>query len=143
MSLHADGPENGAVGGKILIVDDNVVTARSLAKVLAGTGHDISVAHRGSEAIDAARRGDIKAALVDIHLPDLNGLVVTQKIREILGPATPIIIVSGDTSMEVINALPHVGATYFFSKPLSVPYLLERLKGWLGDGNKANGGNMD
>ena len=46
-------------------------------------------------------------------------LLVAQKLREILGPTTPIVIVSGDTSMEVINALPHVGATYFFSKPLN------------------------
>ena len=52
-------------------------------------------------------------------------------MRELLGPDVPIIVVSGDTSMEVINALSHVGATYFFSKPLNVPNLLERLKEWI------------
>jgi DNA-binding response OmpR family regulator len=68
------------------------------------------------------------AAVVDIHLPDLSGLVVSQKLREILGPQTPIIVLSGDTSMTTLNSLPHVGATYFFSKPVNASYLLERMK---------------
>ena len=48
--------------------------------------------------------------------------------REILGPDTPIIVLSGDTSMPTLNSLPHVGATYFFSKPVNAAHLLERLK---------------
>ena len=65
-------------------------------------------------------------AVVDIHLPDMNGLVVSQKFRERLGPHAPIIVLSGDTSMETLNSLPHVGATYFFSKPVNSGQLLER-----------------
>jgi DNA-binding response OmpR family regulator len=83
--------------------------------------------------LDYVRANGCAAALVDIHLPDLSGLVVAQKLREMLGPDAPIVVVSGDTSMEVINALPHVGATYFFSKPLNVAYLLERMKEWVGN----------
>ena len=66
--------------------------------------------------------------MVDLHLPDLSGLVVTQKLREKLGAETPIIILSGDTSMEMLNALRHVGATYFFSKPVNSTQLIDRLK---------------
>jgi DNA-binding response OmpR family regulator len=115
----------------ILIVDDNPAIGRSLAKVLQFENYQTVVTLRGLEAIDYARGNRYAAVFVDVHLPDLNGLVVSQKLREILGPDTPIIIVSGDTSMEVINALPHVGATYFLSKPLNVPHVLERLKEWI------------
>ena len=116
---------------KILIVDDNQATAKSLAKVLTAAHYQTAVLLRGKDAIDYARDNPCAAAVVDVHLPDINGLVVSQKLREAMGPNAPIIILSGDTSMEVINALPHVGATYFFSKPVNAGQLLERLKEWL------------
>ena len=76
------------------------------------------------------------AAVVDIHLPDINGLILSQQLRERLGPDAPIIVVSGDTSMETIKSLPHVGATYFFPKPVSARQLIARLKELLGERGK-------
>ena len=114
----------------VLIVDDEESTARALAKVLGAAKFRTAVSFRGGDAVDYAARNPISAAVIDIHLPDLSGLVVTQKLRERLGPATPIIILSGDTSMEMLNALPHVGATYFFSKPVNAARLVERLQEW-------------
>jgi len=61
----------------------------------------------------------------------MNGLVVAQKLRERIGPSGTIIILSGDTSLETLNSLPHVGATYFFSKPVSASKLVERLREWV------------
>jgi DNA-binding response OmpR family regulator len=116
---------------RILIIDDSEPTARALSAVLRRADYATAVAYRGREGIEQARGGAFDAAVVDIHLPDLSGLVVSQKLREILGPNTPIIVLSGDTSMTTLNSLPHVGATYFFSKPVNASHLLERLKGWL------------
>jgi len=48
-----------------------------------------------------------------------------------LGPQTPLVILSGDTSIQTINSLPHVGATYFFPKPIQGIQLVERLKEWI------------
>jgi len=113
----------------VLVVDDNEPTALALGKIFSINGFNPIVVHRGAEALNCAADGAaIDAAVVDLHLPDLSGLVVTQKLRERLGPETPIIILSGDTSMEMLNALPHVGATYFFSKPVNSTQLVERLK---------------
>jgi len=67
---------------------------------------------------------------VDIHLPDMNGLDLSQLLRERMGPGAPILILSGDNSMETIRALPDAGATYFFSKPVNAEILVERLKQW-------------
>ena len=115
----------------VLVVDDSPPTARALARILANAGYRSTVAHSGSEALDHAQRLDFAAAVVDIHLGDMNGLVVAQKLRERIGPSGTIIILSGDTSLETLNSLPHVGATYFFSKPVSATKLLERLKEWV------------
>ena len=111
----------------ILIVDDNEPTANALAKALRNARFETAVSFRGADAVKYATSHEVDAAVVDIHLPDISGLVVSQKLRESLGPSTPIIILSGDTSMEMLNALPHVGATYFFSKPVNVAHLIERL----------------
>jgi DNA-binding response OmpR family regulator len=70
--------------------------------------------------------------VLDIHLPDINGLVLANKLRDRLGAEIPIIIVSGDTSMETIKSLSHVGATYFFSKPVNPNVLVQRLKELVG-----------
>ena len=127
---------------KVLIIDDSEPTAKALAAILLRSKYATAVAHRGSEGINMARAaqaaegGAFDAAVVDIHLPDLSGLVVSQKLREILGPDTPIIVLSGDTSMTTLNSLPHVGATYFFSKPVNAGQLLARLKEWLGQDAK-------
>ena len=115
----------------ILIVDDSEPTAQALAKVLAAARFQTAVSYRGNDAVEYAATHPIDAAVVDIHLPDISGLVVTQKLRERLGAATPIVILSGDTSMEMLNSLPHVGATYFFSKPVNAAHLVERLQEWI------------
>jgi len=112
----------------VLVVDDSQPTAYALAKIFATKGFNPVVVHRGGDALSYAERNSIDAAVVDLHLPDLSGLVVTQKLRERLGPETPIIIVSGDTSMEMLNALRHVGATYFFSKPVNPTQLVEHVR---------------
>jgi CheY-like chemotaxis protein len=128
------GPSHSAEPPHILIVDDNQATARALALLLEKRQYRTSVSFRGSEALDQLNRNQFQGAVVDIHLPDISGLVVSQKLRERLGPQAPIIVLSGDTSMETLNSLPHVGATYFFSKPVNSLQLLERLVEWLPSG---------
>lgn len=122
---------------RVLIIDDSEPTARALETILRRASYETDVALRGSEGIARAQsaraRGSaFAAAVVDIHLPDLSGLIVSQKLRELLGPETPIIVLSGDTSMPTLNSLPHVGATYFFSKPVNASQLLDRLNQSLG-----------
>ena len=127
-SPNAANPSSARV---ILIVDDNQPTAKALAKVLTAAKFDTAVSYRGTDAVEYARHNPIAAAVVDIHLPDISGLVVSQKLRDSLGPDTPIIILSGDTSMETLNSLPHVGATYFFSKPVNSAHLIARMREWV------------
>lgn len=131
---HNYGPQGIPPAPTILIVDDNQPTARALAALLGGAGYRTAVAFRGADALDRASRQGIAAAIVDIHLPDISGLVVVQKLRDLLGLNVPIIVLSGDTSMPTLNSLPHVGATYFFSKPVSSGQLLDRINEWVGAG---------
>ena len=128
---HNYGPQGIRAAPKILIVDDNQPTARALAALLGAARYRTAVAFRGADALNHAARQDLAAAIVDIHLPDISGLVVVQKLRDLLGPDLPIIVLSGDTSMQILNSLPHVGATYFFSKPVNSSQRLARLREWV------------
>jgi len=116
---------------KVLVVDDDRTTARAIEIILRDAGYDATSCFDGTAALNAARRDPPDVALIDIHLPDLNGLILAQQLRQLLGPTKPIVMLSGDTSMATLNSLPHVGATYFFSKPLSSTLLIQRLREWL------------
>jgi DNA-binding response OmpR family regulator len=118
---------------EILIVDDDQRTTRALAAILTDAGFRTTVLHTGLEALRHANNAPVSAAILDVHLPDLNGLILSNNLREKLGPAVPIFVVSGDTSMETINSLSLAGATHFFAKPMSPAYLVERLKESLGE----------
>src|SRR5205085_8914937 len=96
--------------------------------ILGSANFATDVYFRGKDGLACAQNAPFDGAVIDIHLPDINGLVLSKKLRELWGPAKPIIVLSGDTSMEVINSLPHVGATHFFSKPVSANRLLEHLR---------------
>ena len=113
----------------ILVVDDNRMVTRALSSLIRDAGYAPFACHSGADALAFADGNEQpSAAVVDIHLPDINGLVLSQKLRDRFGPDTPIVVVSGDTSMETIKSLPHVGATYFFPKPVNSNALMQRLK---------------
>ena len=125
-------PQATASAPTILLIDDNRVVTKALATLMKAAGYDSYSCHCGADALSYADGNTPAAAVVDIHLPDINGLILSRTLRDRFGPNTPIIIVSGDTSMENINSLPHAGATYFFSKPVNSGHLIERLRELLG-----------
>ena len=67
---------------KILVVDDNVDSAESLALLLAMGGHETEVGHDGPAAMDAAARFLPDVMLLDIGLPRMDGLEVCRRVRE-------------------------------------------------------------
>ena len=67
---------------RILVVDDNVDTARGMARLLKLLGHDVATAHSGPEAIEAARRHRPEVVLLDIGLPGMSGYEVAARLRQ-------------------------------------------------------------
>ena len=131
--------QQSPVAPTVLVIDDNRATARALGKILAQRGFEPVVFERGTPALDYAGASPTPAAaVVDVHLPDINGLVLAKSLRERFGPRVPIIILSGDTSMQTLNSLPHVGATYFFPKPVNAGSLIDRLHEFLADAGRAD-----
>ena len=115
-----------------MLVEDNELIARAVRAVLEGAGYDVTWFVNGLDALRHVNEARPDAGIIDIHLPDINGLVLTQQLRDRLGGDTPLVVLSGDTSIQTINSLPHVGATYFFPKPVQGAALVKKLAEWVG-----------
>jgi PAS domain S-box-containing protein len=66
---------------RLLVADDNCDAATSCAALLEASGHEVSIAHGGREALDLACRLEPDALLLDIGMPELNGYELAQRIR--------------------------------------------------------------
>ena len=81
---------------RILVVDDNRDSARSMAGVLELRGNEVRTAHDGLEAVDIAERFRPEVILMDVGMPRLNGYAATRSIRERpWGPSVTIIALTG------------------------------------------------
>lgn len=110
---------------RILVVDDDLDTVEAMALLLKSCEHEVAFAITGSAAIDAARRFRPEVAVIDVHLPDLDGDTVARKLRSEPGMKDfRIIAISGDDDMRA-RAL-DAGCAEFYTKPVSLA-ALERL----------------
>lgn len=117
--------------GEILVVEDDQPVAAALVRILEHAGFSAIAFARGLEAFAHAQAHSPIAAILDIHLPDINGLELTRRLRDILGPDTPLVILSGDTSMATLTNLSDSGATHFLAKPVQGRTLVDHLRQWL------------
>jgi CheY-like chemotaxis protein len=77
-----EGPAANGFGRRILVVDDNQDSARSMAKVLKLRGHEVRTARDGVEAVEAVDEFRPEVILMDVGMPRLNGYEATRRIRE-------------------------------------------------------------
>jgi signal transduction histidine kinase len=118
-------PELPQPGSRVLVVDDNVDTAKALAKLLKLLGHDVKMAHDGLAAIEEARIHRPEIILLDIGLPGMDGYQVAAKLREegCCKDAT-IIAVSGYGQEEDLRRSQHAGFNHHLIKPIDYDSLM-------------------
>jgi signal transduction histidine kinase/ActR/RegA family two-component response regulator len=81
-SVRTDGTSESGQVLRVLVVDDNVDAATSLAQLLEISGHETQVAHDGESALEFAKSFRPELVLLDIGLPGMNGFEVCRKLRE-------------------------------------------------------------
>jgi signal transduction histidine kinase/DNA-binding response OmpR family regulator len=123
----ADGA--GSRRPKVLIVDDNVDTAQAMARLLAGEGYEVCVAHDGREAVDAARDQLPRVLLLDIGLPGMDGYQVARQVRlnPDLADAT-LIAISGYGQDQDRRRSRDAGFDHHLVKPVDYDVLLPLLE---------------
>lgn len=110
----------------ILVVDDEPAIRRFLRTALGAYGHSISEAATGEDAIKAAATTQPNIIILDLGLPDMDGIEVTRRIRE--WTQVPIIVVSvREHENDKIAAL-DAGADDYLTKPFGIGELLARIR---------------
>ena len=111
---------------RILIIDDDVRLCRMLEQYLVQAGYDVTCRHDASAGLAEQRRCAPDAVILDIMLPDANGLDVCTRLRA--GAGVPILMLSarGDATDRIVGL--ELGADDYLPKPFEPRELLARLR---------------
>ena len=110
----------------ILVVDDELMLCDLLKMELGSFGHEVVTANDGREgiALFAHRKPDLM--LLDLHMPDMDGIEVLKRIRE-LNPQASVIVLTGRGTDDLENQARELGVHEFLRKGLSLDILVRAL----------------
>jgi len=119
---------------EILVVDDYIVQQRVLRQVLSSVGYQVIVASDGTEALEYLAQSPVSLVILDIALPDLDGIEVLLRIRADAALANlPVVMLTASGSDDVKIAARRAGATAFLSKPASSHEVIRMVQSLIGE----------
>jgi len=110
--------------GSVLIVDDDELTLRALARALTAVGHQVVTAAWGHEALLRLRERVFDCVFLDLSLPDSSGLEVLQQIHG-YDPNLPVALMTGSPTLDTAIGAVHAGARRYLVKPFASSALVE------------------
>jgi|GEM_PF-284157 len=122
----------GELAGKtaplIMVVDDDTFQCKLLERLLNQAGYRAAFAHSGTEALALLGRQTPDLILMDVALPDLNGVEITRRLKATPRMASiPILMITGHSERHVLQASLQAGAVDFLVKPFDREVLLNKL----------------
>jgi CheY-like chemotaxis protein len=131
MKMPDKNPDIGPLS--ILVAEDSPLHRRHTVRLLESAGHQVLVVNNGREAIDALVSGRFDVLLMDVEMPEVDGLTATRMIREQENDGQPRLPIIAVTSTDRQEACLRAGMDAFLSKPLeanalrnALVHLLER-----------------
>jgi TMAO reductase system sensor TorS len=114
-----------AGGMHILLAEDNEINQKVALSLLQKAGHRVQVAHDGREAVDALRNQVFDVVLMDMHMPEMDGLEAARAIRQMEGAAArvPIVALTAAGALSDIQTCMDAGMDYFLTKPIRMDRL--------------------
>jgi len=111
---------------RILLVDDEPSILAALVPLLRSRGYEVTTATTGYGALDAVDRESVQLVILDLGLPDLDGVEVCRRLRE--GRSLPILVLSARGAESHKVAALDAGADDYVTKPFSTEELLARIR---------------
>ncbi|WP_051249777.1 sensor histidine kinase [Maridesulfovibrio zosterae] len=103
---------------KILTIDDDESVRISIAHYLEDSGYEVLQASNGSEGLNIFRKEEPEVVLLDLRMPEMDGLAVLKTLGQ-EAPQTPVIVVSGTGSFEDVIATVRLGSWDYIPKPIT------------------------
>ena len=107
----------------ILVVDDEANIRRTLRGVLADEGYEVVEASDGRGALEVLERQVPQLAIVDIWMPEVDGIELVSRMRQ-QAPELPVIVISGHGTIDTAVRVIRMGAFDFLEKPFELDALL-------------------
>jgi CheY-like chemotaxis protein len=108
---------------RVLLVDDNSIDRKVVARMLGGLGHEVVQSRNGLDALNCLEVEQVDAVVMDLLMPMLNGLETMQQIRKHESNRyTPVIVLSA-AGPEVAGDCLQAGASAYLAKPCSAEQL--------------------
>jgi len=117
---------------KILVAEDNKINALLIKSLIERRGHRAEVAENGNQVIEAISVSAYDLILMDMHMPTLDGVAATRKVRALGGPAseTPIIALTASSESKDRQRCLDAGMDDFITKPIDPEELDAALDRW-------------
>ena len=112
---------------RVFIVDDEEGMCRSLMSVLRNSGYQVAFATSGETALKNIQHENVDLVLSDIHMPDLNGFELLDRILSKM-PGTPVILMTGDATVESAVKALRMGVYDYLKKPFEPEELLKTVE---------------
>jgi len=140
---------------RILVAEDNTTNQYVITKMLSSLGHTVDVVGNGVEAITAISEIPYDVVLMDVRMPEMDGIDATKHIRSLPSPAcdTAIVAITADVLQSTVEACSEAGMDTYLSKPLNRDTLVEALEQLMaagrvnlqrvGQATKVMGGHLD
>lgn len=121
------------VSRRILVVEDSPLNQMLVTAILAQAGHRADTANNGLEAVMAAQAGGYDLILMDLSMPEMDGLTATRLLRDLPGPAgrVPVVAMTADTEEADRVRCQDAGMNDHIAKPVDRALLLETVEKWL------------
>ncbi|MCP4004641.1 MAG: response regulator, partial [bacterium] len=131
---HAVGSDGAtqAPGLRVLVAEDNAINLRLVTRVLEGHGHTVVPAGNGSDAVTACSRERFDLVLMDVQMPEMDGLEATAAIRELersTGEHLPIVALTAHAMKGDRERCLEAGMDDYTTKPLQIDELLRIIAG--------------
>lgn len=122
---------SGHVALSVLLAEDNKINQKFAVALLTSAGHSVTVANNGHEAVDLLRRQEFDVVLMDIQMPELDGVQATHQIRKLPPPKSRIPIIAMTAHAMAGARFQYIadGMDDYISKPIDPRLLLEMLDG--------------
>jgi DNA-binding NtrC family response regulator len=104
---------------RILVADDDVSSLEGLRVLLANWGYEVETASNGRVALQKVSAAAPKAVITDVVMPMMNGLELLRALRS-EKPGMPVIVLTGEGSLDTLMRATQQGAYAYFLKPVDV-----------------------